>query len=277
MSEDGSREYPFHSRSEKETVKSLFDQKLAANKLSGAKVAESGEYAPFSGFKREAFDKLFVLELQLSETTKKEITERIVTPLKEIAEDLGIADRMIFAGDGDQEPHITMHVGSFKNMSEEKQEQIRKWLSEGSGDNNEHMSHLNRTAEILTGLKFDMDTIFNSGRDTSITASADGRNQGAAYRARKIFEKALVRAQNKFATDDEKIAEHYARYDDIFHTSVARYTGVVEPEKLQAFNERIEKEIAPKLFRKPIAIEVSNARTIIATQGVNERKPSLLS
>jgi hypothetical protein len=198
--------------------------------------------------------------------------------MKVIAQELGILDRMAFAGDRDQAAHVTMHVGSFKNMNPEKQEQIREWLADKSRKDEGHMSHLKWTTEILTGLEFKMDTIFNSGRDTSIcTSNMETKNQGAAYRARKIFEKALDNAQKKFTSGEEKIGQHYPRYDDIFHTTVARYIGVVEPEKLKAFNERIEKEIGTKLAENPISIEVSNARTIIATKGVEERKPDLLS
>lgn len=274
---DIAREYPFKD-GQQEAVQALFDSKLAKNRETGVKVAKSGEYKPFTGFGRETMNQLFVLELQLSKETRQEIQNRVITPMKEIARELGILNKMIFAGDGDQPAHVTMHVGSFKNMDSEKQEQIRKWLAETDDKTGKHMSHLKWTTDILNGLEFQMDTIFNSGRDTSIcTSNMETKNQGAAYRVRKIFEKVLDRAQAKFTSGEEKIGQHYPRYDDIFHTTVARYVEAVEPKKLELFNSRIEEEIGKELAKQPITVEVDNARTIIASQGVQERRPSLLT
>ena len=277
--EKGERSYPFHNPSEQKSVQSLFNDKFIKNRAAGVGASEVGlpQEKTFSGFKRESMDHLFVVELQLSEETAKEIADRVTGPMEKIAESLGIRDSLVVAGNGDQAAHVTLHVGRFEKMSPEKQRTIVNWLA-GTNEEGKHLSHLDATTQILTGLKFKMDAIFNSGRDTSIAASSvDGDNQGAAYRVRKIFEKVLDRAQNKFAEGDEKIGQHYPRYDDIFHTTVARFTKPVSAENLAVFNKRVMEEIGSDLKDHPINIQVENARTIIATKGVEERKPDLLS
>lgn len=284
------RYYPFHNATEQKTIQDAFNAKLEKNKAAGEKAAQTGEHGVFTGFERKNMDHLFVIELQLDPETASEIKNRVTDPIKRIAEGLGIGDKVIVAGEGDQAAHVTLHVAKFQNMSDESQEKIRKWLAEATENPNEegneqHMSHLSWTNEILSGLHFKMDTVFNSGRDTSICAgTVDGENQGAAYRVRKIFERVLERAQAKFAMVDEsksenereKIGQHYPRYDDIFHTTVARFTGKVGAETLAAFNRRVEKVVGTNLTHHPIDIHIGNARTIIATQGVEERKPSIL-
>lgn len=265
------RYYPFHDSAEQKSIQNAFNQKLEKNKAAGDKAAATGEHGVFTGFERKNMDNLVVVELQLSPETAKEIKDRVTDPIKNIAEGLGIADSVAVAGEGDQAVHVTLHVGKFQNITPEKQKEIMEWLI---GDE----SHLAKTTEILTGLNFNMDTIFNSGRDTSICASSvDGKNQGAALRARRIFEHALAKAQEKFSKGEEKIGQHYPRYDDIFHTTIARFVKKIEQPDLEAFNRRVAQVVGANLANHPINIHVQNARVIIATKGVEERKPEILS
>lgn len=278
MTEDiKDRVYPFKSPESQREVQELFDAKRIKNITAGKAALTSGEYRPFVGFSKEGMDKLFVLELELDEESRQIIKERVTEPMESITSNLGISE-IIFAGTGDQEPHVTLHVGRFDNMTPERQEKIRQWLAEGSGEKGEHMSHLRWAADILVGLKFDIDTVVCSGRDTYICAGEAEGNQGATYRVRRIFERVLERAQKKFATsEEEKIAPHYPRYDDIFHASVARFTGEVKPAKLTVFRERVNNKIGEDLKENPITIEIKAANLIIATQGVQKRKPELLT
>jgi hypothetical protein len=282
--ESGDRNYPFHNPNEQKRVQELFVTKFKKNRDAAKKAEQTGEIGVFDGFIKETMDKLFVLEFQLTENTQKEIAERVTGPMRKIANDLGIGQNIIFAGDGDQDAHVTMHVGKFKNMSDEKQEQIMHWLTDKTDFTRHdgtkgvgHVSHLQAATEILSGLTFKMDAVFNSGRDTSIsTASVDSNNQGTAYRTRKIFEKALDNAQEKFAEGEEEIGQHYSRYDDIFHTTVARFNKNIGGEKLTKFNRRVAETVGKSIAENPITIEVAKARTIIASEGVMERKPGLL-
>lgn len=274
---EDNRVRPFELEGDQQEVQALFDAKRKRNIEAGHTALSTGEYKPFVGFSREGMSNLFVLEMELDDESKKDIQDRVVTPMKEIAENLGISEIM-FAGDGDQDTHVTLHVGRFDNMAPDEKENVRQWLAEGSGKDKKHMSHLRWASDILTGLEFNIDTVVCSGRDTYICAGKAEGNQGAAYRVRKIFDKALERAQEKFATDDEaKIGPHYPRYDDIFHISVARFTDEVDVDKLQSFEEQVYTKIGKDLEDRPLTISAENVNPIVATKGVEKRKPELLT
>lgn len=266
--------YPFASKPDQEQatrdeVQGLFDAKKAKNIASGQTAYQSGEYKPFEGFGRQGMENLFVLEIELDEASRREIAERVVKPIKEIAERLGISE-MYFAGEKDQDPHITLHVGRFDKMTPEEKESVKGWL-EGNA------SHLRWASDILTGLKFQIDTVVASGRDTYIAAGKAEGNQGAAFRVRKVFDRALERAQAKLVTTpDAKIGPHYARYDDIFHISIARFGNKVEPDRLQTYAGEVNAKVGKELAENPLTIKAEIVTPRIATIGVEKRKPELL-
>ena len=269
--------YPFKSEEDREKVQGLFDAKLRRNLAAGETALSTGEYNPFAGFSREAMKNLFVLEMELDDESQRQISERVVKPMKEIAESLGISE-IVFAGDADKDPHITLHVGRFDHITPEERENIKQWLAGKSGKDQKHMSHLRWASDILTGLKFDIDTVVLSGRDTYISAGKAEGNQGAAYRVRAIFDKALERAQEKFATnEDAKIGPHYPRYDDIFHITVARFTDQVGVDKLQSLEEQVYAKIGKDLAEQPISIRSENVNLIMASEGIEKGKSELLN
>jgi len=278
--------YPFNARpdraeTDQKEVQALFDAKRTKNIAAGQKAYLTADYKPFTGFGREGMNKLFVIEVELDKASRQEIQKRVIQPMQKIAESLGISE-IYFAGGKDQDTHVTLHVGRFDNFTPEQQEQARKWLAEGSEEEGrhkgQHMSHLRQASDILTGLEFQIDTVVCSGRDTYICAGKAEGNQGAAYRVRRIFDKALERAQKKFSTTEgAKIGPHYPRYDDIFHISAARFTGIVEPDKLQSFAQRVNETIGTDLVERPINVRAESVNPIIATKGVEKRKPELLT
>ena len=268
------RIYPIKDKVKVQELKLRFAAKNANNRASGYEAAIKGN-GKFEGFKRTDMDNLFVMEIEPTEASRAEFASRVVKPLKELAEKLGILDKMVFTDEGDQAAHITAHVGKFTGTTTEEKEAALAWLK--GNDSKILHSHLSEVGEILAGTHVTLDEVVCSGRDTYTGASQVNGDQGAIFRARSVFDRAMKLAQVKLVkvNPNAKVGVHYPRYDDIVHVSSARFTAKVDRQTMLAWIEGVNK-LDAELKANPVRVEINKVNFLIATEGIEKRKPDLL-
>jgi hypothetical protein len=278
---ENSRVYPIKKAAEVYSVQKGYTEKLQANLTAADKAIASGQFTPFAGIDAKRYADLFEIKLELTQESQEAIRTRVTTPLKRIAEKYGIP--AIFAGEIDQEPHVILDVGRFTNIPpEQKAEIIRAMQATKPTSEGGKVSHLAWTADILKGVSFDLDTLVIGAPNSYICASVVDEKQGAAYKARKIFNKAIRKFQPDRSGFDEdsapKIGPHYATgYYNILHVSVAKLTGLATPEKLTAFRDEAYASIGRELKKQPIPITVENVYLGTSVGWAREHSPHLFT
>ncbi len=271
MIEEGRRVYPVNSKRLTRRLSQDFSSKTLNNRRTGVNSMLSGEYKPFIGFKEDTFSKLFGFGLIPETASETEIMQRVVSPLQSLAKKHNVP--AIFAGVEDLSPHVTLHVGSFKEMSPEDMSSVHDWLNSGS-------SHLRWVSEILCGLSFHMDTLVMGAPNSYLSAGKFDDEQGAPYRARMIFEEILQRSISAVAKNSQPISGTigtlYPRYDDIFHLSVSRLTEIRSGDVLSMYAIEANATVGEELQRNPITFTVGEVISGLASEDLKKRGPHLL-
>lgn len=285
MVEDKSQEvgkvFPIRKAQEVYSVQKGYNEKLRANLAAADKAIESGVYNPFEGIDAKKYADLFELKLELTEDSQAQVRARVTEPLKQIAQRHGIP--AIFAGEVDQEPHVVLDIGRFINIPpEQKAEIIKAMQASKATSEGGKVSHLAWTADEFKGVTFSLDTLVVGAPNAYICASVVDEEQGAAYKARKIFNKAIMKFQpdtSGFEPDKApKIGPHYATgYYNILHVSVAKLTGLASLENLIAFRDEAYTTIGQELRKKPLRIKVDSVYLGTSVGWAEEHSPHLFT
>lgn len=259
------RTYPVKDNGTIARLQSDFSAKYKRNRDAGVVAFFFGEYKPFQGFPKEQWDKLFAVGFELEPHSQQAVIERISRPLQNLAEEYKIP--AIFAGIGDLPPHITLHVGIFKDMDETQITAIKNWLLSDK-------SHLNLLSNIFKGLTFHLDTLVIAP-NSYIGVSKFDDEQGAPYRARMVIEKMMQKAVGHLDHPGGTFGPPY-RYDDILHISVSRLVHQASPEALLQFARAAYDQVGSVLVKEPVAVTVAAVHNELASDGIIRMNPRLL-
>lgn len=247
-----------------------YSAKIDRNREAGRKAFASGDYKPFKGFPVEQWKNLFGIGFELDEASQQAVIDRVSRPMKKLADQYGVPS--IFAGIGDLPPHVTLDVGTFKDIPSDKVYLIDDWLLSNK-------SHLQWLSNILRGLTFHMDTIVVAP-NSYICAGKFDDEQGAPYRARMAIEKMMQRSfQNLEKVIGAPLTGSFAppyRYDDILHTSVSRVTEKAPSSALLRYANEVYASIGADLMREPIPVTVASVTNGRAADFIASIKPELL-
>lgn len=244
--------------------------KIQTNQDTGWKAFSTGEYTPFRGWPKETSDKTFDTVFELDEPSRQRIIERVVEPLHKLAQAHNIT--AIYPGNGDLPSHVVLQPERFTNLAPEQRDVIRDWLL---SDN----SHLNRLSKILEGLTFYCGSLVIAP-SSYICASYFDKEQGTAFRARKIVERIITRALGNLKSPNiQPIGGSFAppfNYYDIFHSSVMRLTEKADPNDLLSFAQDAYSTIGADLNNNPIPVTIKNLYRGIATDFHRKYAPDLV-
>ncbi len=215
-----------------------FPRRFEANRLSGEERLLSGNFEPFKGFNNERESNVYAFYLELTPESQEEIMERVVEPMRTVAQNNGI--EAVYPNYGDIYPHVTFDAARFVNLDPSQKQEL--------ATNLDHNLYFNMIARILAGLDFSMDTLVIAPSSYICT----GQFSSELYpleKARRLIEK--VYGKSGLETID---------YRDIFHSSVARITGLPEDKShLRDFKNEAEEKVVKKIKSSPISISVARA------------------
>lgn len=226
--------------------------KITKNQAEGLRVLSSGEYPLFRGWSVETSGRTFDTILLLDEASQRLIAERVVEPLHKLAQVHNVT--AVYPGLGDGPAHVVLQPGKFTNLNPEQVDAIKNYL----GSNK---SHLNMLAKILKGLTFHHDTLVIAAPTTYICASKFDGEQGGAFRARQVIDRIIAHALgNLKSTSEQPVAGTFTpnNYDDIFHSSVMRFTQQADPRDLIAFTEEAYATVGEDLRKEPLPITIAD-------------------
>lgn len=223
------------------------------NQKSGEQRLESGDFIPFRGFNRERESNVYAFYLELTPESKAEIMERVVEPLRTIAQNNGI--EAVCPNYGDLPPHVTFDAARFVNLdSSQKNELV---------SNLDHDLYLAMIARILSGLDFPMDTLVVAP-SSYICAGEFSTQLYPLEKARRLIEK--VFGKNFEESQGEPKGLETIDYRDILHSSVARVTAIPENRsQLADFVKEAREKVSGPLKASPVSISVARAFHGIST------------
>lgn len=85
MSEISGKYYSVKNPETVAIMQAAYSAKIQKNTEDGMKALSSGEYKPFQGRVRAVESNIFDIMLELDDPSKKEIAERIIIPLEQLA------------------------------------------------------------------------------------------------------------------------------------------------------------------------------------------------
>ncbi|MBI4035744.1 hypothetical protein HY383_02255 [Candidatus Daviesbacteria bacterium] len=229
-----------------------YTAKIDKNKAEGLKKIASGELPLFTGWSIEKHSgRTFDTILLLDEPSQKLVIERVVNPLRQLAEAHNIT--AVYPGIGDGPPHVVLQPGRFTNLDPEQMEAIKKYLASNN-------SHLNLLAKILEGLTFHHDTLVIAAPTTYVCAGKFDAEQGGVFRARRVMDRIIAHAVgNLKSTSQPPVEGNFTPndYHDIFHSSVMRFTQEADPKDLIALAQEAYATLGEDLRRNPLPITIA--------------------
>lgn len=217
------------------------------NQKSGEQRLESGDFVPFRGFDRERESGTYAFYLELTPESQAEIMERVVEPLREIAQNNEI--EAVYPNYGDIPPHVTFDAARFVNLDpSQKQELV---------SNLDHNLYLAMIARILSGLDFPMDNLV-VGPSSYICTGEFSTQLYPLEKARRLIEKVFGR--NFDGRQGEPKGLETIDYRDILHSSVARIIKIPDDKtRLVGFRDEAYKKVGEDLKSSPLSISVARA------------------
>lgn len=242
---------------------------IPGNIQKGEEAFKAGSTVQFPGYKLSASERLVNIGLLYSAASMREVVKRVSVPTQEIADRHGVP--VLIAGlypNADLDPHTTLDVAVFKDLSGEEIGLFQDKLSQTEVPSLPNFPSKNQLNEDLVGRMFSLSRLVIG--PAGYIDSPYNTNQEVAFRAR-IAARALMTATliNTLAPDipddqrvewlkdnRHKFGPPYS-YSDIFHTSVFRVNGVVEPRRLLAFKEELTQKVGTDIAKDPIQLVVS--------------------
>lgn len=216
-----------------------FIRKLETNRKSGEERLLSEDFVPFRGFDKETFSNIYTFTMELSQDSQAEIMDRVVEPLRTIAQHNGI--EAVFPNYDDILPHITFDAARFVGLDPNEKQHLETTL--------DHDIYLNMIARILSGLNFSMDTLVIAP-NSYICAGEFSSELYPLERARRLIEKVFGKNPTLSTID----------YRDILHSSVARITKIPEDKTyLRKFRDEAAEKVGNPLQSAPVSVSVSRA------------------
>lgn len=258
-----------------------FAAKVAKNTADGRAKLASGEWKPFAGHSFENFKTLEVAQVVFDEASRQAVQERVVDPLRDLAEKHGV--KAIFAGYGDQALHVTVDVAKFKDLSPEEEEKVNEWLDsdtdpDAAAKGHPYVPHLTRLGEIMVGKQFKFDQLVIGAPNSYVCASEVDESQVSPRRFREAVEKVWSRADKVLGGSSEgKFSKLYASYFDIFHSSIMRFTEHMTPEQATAFLEEAYATVGKDLKEHPVIVTVEKARFGNSAELLQDELPELMN
>jgi hypothetical protein len=269
MEIDGARSYPVKDKELVTAQQAKYLLKIERNRVNASHAFATGEYTPFKGFDSGKFGNSFTTVLEFDRDSRQEIDERVIGPLVELSRKHNIP--AVFAGREDQPSHVTLEPGVFKDMSEEDKGVVSEYLTSNK-------SHLALVAKVLNGLRYHFDTLVIAPA-SFICASQFNDEQGAPYRARHLIEKIMLDSLTSAARPLGRPLSGTLMpesFDDIFHSTISRLTGMAGADSLARYAEEAYATIGEDLRKKPIIARVDGVSAEIATHRVSRTAPGLL-
>ncbi len=233
--------------------KTGFVSKLDTNQKTGEERLVAGDFEPFRGFDREAQSNIYTFGMELTPQSQAEIMERVVEPLRVIAQNHGI--EAVFPNHGDIVPHVTFDTARFINLDPNNKQRLATDL--------DHNLYFTMICRILSGLDFPMNTLVVAP-NSYICAGEFTSEFYPLEKARRLIEK--VFGQNFDDSQGEPRGLSTIDYRDIFHSSVARITKAPEDRThLVSFRDEALEEVGESLRSSPISISVARAFHGIST------------
>ncbi len=205
------RVYPVRKQTLAQEAALAYAGKIRANHDSGLNALVSGEFRPFRGFPLALLENTFAFSLVLDEESQETIGKRVIEPLSELAESFGIP--MLFAGLGDHLSHVSVDAFKLSDIPDADKEKVASII-------NSSKSHASPLKQILARLRFHFNTLV-VGPNIYICEGDFNDEQGAPFRSRQIIRKIMERVHSEYPSIDPL----YPRYDDLFHSNVARITS----------------------------------------------------
>ncbi len=263
------RTYPVRSVARVERLQQEYTAKIERNKQAGRKSFSNGEFTPFKGYERSRQPDIFGIILELDPQSSATLTKRVVEPLQEIAQTHQIP--LIFTGEKDLPPHITLEAGTFKNMLPDDRKKIEDALFSER--------HFLPVTSILEGMQFDLDTLVIAPNSYTCASRFDALQQ-TAYKIRRILIKEMAKARRIAlglpSVDDPRTFAEPFPYQDIFHSSLARVVGTADPKNLTKFLEEAYETVGKPLEEDPIHASIGRVFRGTALLFMETHRPQLL-
>lgn len=260
---------------------SEYNLKLEKNINDGKNKLASGEWKPFSGFGYEGMKDLEVAQLVMDQKTREEIQTRVSTPLRNLADKYGVG--VIFAGQEDQNPHVTLDVAKLNIPDPE----VRKKVVDGlHSDVNPDAAksgypfppRLSMLGEIMVGKTFNLDQLVIGAPNSYICSSEVDETQVSPRRFREAIEKIWERVGKTLGEGQGTFGKLYASYFDIFHVSAMRFVrNDTDPQKMEAFLEEAYETVGKDLKNRPITATVETVRFVNAAEDLYRERPEWLN
>lgn len=242
---------------------------IPGNIQKGEEAFRAGQTGQFPGYKLSASERLVNIGLLYSAASMREVVKRVSVPTQEIADKHGVP--VLVAGlypNADLDPHTTLDLAVFKDIDDKEILLFQDRLAQTEVPSLPNFPSKHQLNKDLIGRIFHMPRLI-VGPAGYIDSPYD-TDQEVAFRAR-IAARALMTATliNTLAPDlredqrvewlkdnRHKFGPPYS-YSDIFHTSVFRVNGVVEPRRLLAFKEELTQKVGTNIAKDPIQLVVS--------------------
>lgn len=229
-----------------------FAKKLDLNQRTGEDRLISGEFEPFKGFDKERESNVYAFYLELTPESQAEIMERVVEPMRTIAQNNEI--EAVYPNYGDIYPHVTFDAARFVNLDPSRKQVL--------ATNLDHNLYFNMIARILSGLDFPMDTLVIAP-SSYICASEFSTELYPLEKARRLIEKVFGKNFDESQGGPRGLST--IDYRDILHSSVARITKIPENKThLIGFRNEVKEKVGTDLKSSPLSISVARAFHSIA-------------
>lgn len=235
-----------------------FTRKLDSNQKTGEDRLISGDFMPFRGFDRERASSIYAFYLELDPESQAEIMERVVEPLRSIAQNNGID--AVFPNHGDNISHVVFDAARFVNLDPNEKLNL--------ATNLDHNLYFNMICKILSGLDFPMDALVIAPT-SYICPSEFTPELYPLEKARRLIGK--IFGKNYDDSQEEPRGLSTIDYRDILHSSVARITKIPQDKsQLRDFRRDAIEGVSRPLKSSPISISVARAFYEISTDFITE-------
>ncbi len=248
--------------------------KFIKNWAEGKQAFRAGEVKPFGGFSRTAFEHEFQARVELTDSTRTEIAERVTLPLQEVGQKTGI--KLIAAGFDFDSSHIILGTGKFSKDADpaDVDAQVQMLISDG---------RFSMIRNAMRGRMVTLDGLVNSSNGSVYVCSRDVSEE--MFRARTTITNLLGRKINLSETgySSEKTVNalpsdgfSLVDFKDITHSTVARLGAKATPEQLYSFHRQTG-HIAEGLRDNPIQAEIADVYFGTSINVMNKIAPHLIT